>query len=411
MSCPPETPYRCPKKTLERGLCVTRKSECGRRISSQRPVPRVPSNTTGQRYGYEEANLGRSCYLRAITANIDYEARYDNGEPVPDSFSFMTYNIWGLAKKEEHRHLFRLRKNLLIQTIRDADADLCFMQEMSEFSYGELAEPLINTYKFASETPYPATGSTSVANRKRSVEVYCLSKYQPSRIRIIGIEGVLGYKNSFMIVEYPNLVVFNLYNQAGSKKSHGQIHKWLHYSRCRFDILQTLYDIMESEFAGQNIILCGDFNFDLDGSRGDWPEVAMLRRFHRMGFVDTFRQRNPHDPGYTEDTDLNFMRWNQKFIEKKYRFDAVLARGPWVIHDSRLIGTESQLLDPTESEWFLKHMSEFVPGGEPLRGTAGDLIPINPSDHFGVLTKFGARGGARKTRRRFRRSSAQTRSP
>jgi hypothetical protein len=266
------------------------------------------------------------------------------------------------------------------------------MQEMSEFAYHELAEPLISKYKFASEAPYPAPGSTPLGKegRNRSVEVYCLSRYQPSRIRVIGIQGVLDYKNSFMIVEYPNLVVFNLYNQAGSRKSPGQEDKWLHYSRCRYDILETIYDIMIAEFADKNMILCGDFNFDLDGSRSEWPEIAMLRKIKRMGFVDTFRERNPRDPGFTEDTDINFMRWNQKLIEKKLRFDAVIARGPWFVRDSRMIGTEMELLDASGSAMFLEHMSDYKHGeGKELKGVTDGLIPINPSDHFGVLTKFG----------------------
>jgi len=391
MQCPPEAPHFCGKKTLARGLCVAEKSDCNTRAIIPRPIPIVPSNTAGARYGYADDNLGRSCYISRDALEVDYEASFTDGEPVPESFSFLTYNIWGLAKKAEHRHLFQLRKELLVRTILEVNADLCFMQEMSEFAYGELAEPLIQTYKFASEVPYPAPGSTPVEGRKRAVEVYCLSRYQPSRIRVIGIEGVLGYKNSIMIVEYPNLVVFNLYNQAGSRKSPGQADKWLHYSRCRYDILETIHDIMASEYIDRNMILCGDFNFDLDGSRRDWPEIAMLRKIKRMGFVDTFRERNPGHHGYTEDTDLNFMRWNQKLIEKKYRFDAIFTRGPWFIRDSRMIGTEMQLLDKSGSDWFLKHMSEYEPGKDKeLKGIKDGLVPINPSDHFGVLTKFGA---------------------
>ena len=402
MSCPPEAPCFCSKGTRLQGLCVKTKADCDRSDADPRVVPLPPTeDRSGARYGYVEQFLGRSCYLdaAAVRANTDYDASFDDGEPVPESFSFMTYNIWGLAKSAEHQHLFGLRKDLLVRTILEANADLCFMQEMSVFAYEQLAEPLIHrvepatgqpVYAFASEAPYPAPGSRPVEERKRAVEVYCISKYRPSRIRVIGIEGVLGYKNSFMIVEYPNLVVFNLYSQAGSRSSPGQTHKWLHYSRCRSDILETIHDIMVTEYRDKNMILCGDFNFHIDGGRSDWPELAMMRRILRLGFVDTFRHRNPYDPGFTEDTDLNYMRWNQKLIEKKFRFDAVFAKGPWFIRDSRMIGTESQLLDETESAWFLKHISEFVPGGpKKLAGIRGGLVPINPSDHFGVLTKFG----------------------
>jgi len=420
MQCPPEAPHFCGKKTYARGLCVSNKSDCNIRIAEKRPIPIVPTNAAGARYGYGDADLGRSCYVPPHAIEVDYAARFPDGEHIPAAFSFLTYNIWGLAKSEHHRALFQLRRNLLVKTILEANADLCFLQEMSTFSYGELAEPLISKYKFASEVPYPAAGSTSVEGRKRQVEVYCLSRYQPSRIRVIGIEGVLGYKNSLMIVEFPNLVVFNLYNQAGSRKSPGQEYKWLHYSRCRYDILEMIHDIMVAEFSDKNMILCGDFNFNLDGSRSEWPEIAMIRKIKRMGLSDTFRDKNPHDPGFTEDTDLNFMRWNQKLIEKKLRFDAVFARGPWFIRDSRLIGTEIELLDPEGSAMFLQHISDYKSSaGKELKGVVDGLIPINPSDHFGVLTTFGPtspisspphrssttsflRGGTRKQRRKRR---------
>lgn len=402
MSCPPEAPCFCSKGTRQQGLCVKTKADCDRLNVEPRIAPLPPTeDRSGARYGYVDQYLSHSCYLdaAAVRANTDYEAVFDDGEPVPESFSFLTYNIWGLARTEEHKHLFGLRRELLVRTILEANADLCFMQEMSVFAYEQLADPLIHRidpttgqplYAFASEVPYPASGSRSVEERNRIVEVYCMSKYRPSRIRVIGIEGVLGYKNSLMIVEYPNLVVLNLYNQAGSRSSPGQTHKWLHYSRCRAEILQTIHDIIDTDYHEANIVLCGDFNFHLDGARSDWPELAAMRRILHMGFVDTFRHRNPYDPGYTEDTDLNYMRWNQKLIEKKYRFDAVFAKGPWFIRDARLVGTESQLLDAIESEWFLKNISEFVPGGvKTLAGIRDGLVPINPSDHFGVLTKFG----------------------
>jgi len=411
MACPPEAPHLCGKKTLQRGLCVPTPSECGRRISEQRSVPVLRTATNaGERYGYVDTHIGRSCYLNAaaVAVNTDYDIRYEGAEAVPESFSFLTYNIWGLAKKEANKHLFRLRKDLLVETILNTRADLCFLQEMSQFSYGELEEPLISHYKYASERPFPAAGTPTPTERKRQVEVYCLSKYQPSRIRMIGIEGVLGYKNSLIIVEYPNLVVFNLYSQAGSRSSPGQEHKWLHYSRCRFDILETIHDIMVRDYHGSRMVLCGDFNFDLDGTRSDWPEIAMLRKIMRLGFVDTFPHVNPGNPGYTEDTDLNYMRWNQKLIEKKYRCDAVLAKGLRP-KESRLIGVESVFLSPAETEWFIANMSELGTGDRSrLRGYEDSRIKINPSDHFGVLTTFGPPGsGSRSGSRSRSRSSSR----
>jgi endonuclease/exonuclease/phosphatase family metal-dependent hydrolase len=63
-----------------------------------------------------------------------------------------------------------------------------------------------------------------------------------------------------LVVEYSNLVIFNLYNQAGSRSSPGQELKWIHYSRCRYDILETIYDMIKDSYAEKNSIICGDFN-------------------------------------------------------------------------------------------------------------------------------------------------------
>jgi exonuclease III len=361
----------------------------------------------GARYGYTEDNLGAGCYFPADELKLDYEAIYADGEPVPETFSFLTYNMWGLSVKSDLERLFRLRKNLLQQTIANSGADLICLQEMSEFSYSELAE-FIASYKFASEIPYPANRSL----RNRNAEVYFISKYKPSRVSIYGLRGVLSYENSLMIVEYPNLIVFNLYTQAGSKSSPGQAEKWLHYARCRYDILQTVHDIIRAKYADKNCILCGDFNCNLDGDPEDWPELEMLDTMKSgLGFVDTFRKLNPDDPGFTEDTDRNHMRWNQKLIPKKYRYDGVLYRGAsWIPRTSTLIGTESACLTDEDSEWFLKNLSDAYGGREGqlkgckvAPGSGRLLLPINPSDHFGVLTVFGKMGGRRKKRFKTRR--------
>ena len=414
-NCPPSNTFLCGPKTISRGLCVASPDECTKRINSPRPIPSIPENTVGKKYAYVNDYLGRHCYFPQNKLKLDYEAVYPGkGELVPDQFSFLTYNIWGLAVTPNHKHLFTLRKDLLEKTIRNTKADILCLQEMSEFSYNQL-EPLIQSYAFASEVPFPA----SQVKRNRSVDTYVISKYHPERIAVYGLPGVLGYEDSFTVIEFPNLVAFNLYNQAGSKHSPGQQHKWLHYSRCRYDILQTIYDLIVKQYSKQNIIICGDFNFDLDGSIEDWPELEMIEKLSTLGFMDTFRTIHPKDPGFTEDTDINFMRFNQKLIEKRYRYDAVLYRPAppgshsWGLRTSGLIGTESLCLDAKESMWFLDTMSEAKGGREHLlRGCQTNrseqlLLPISPSDHFGVLTKFGrgTNGGSRKRRHRNRRKT------
>jgi len=149
----------------------------------------------------------------------------------------------------------------------------------------------------------------------------------------------------------------------------------------------------------------------------------MLDLLKQMGFVDTYRQLNARDHGFTEDTDINYMRWNQKLIEKHFRYDAILYKEAhpgakhWIPRTSALIGTESLCLTPEESTWFMDTVSEAKGGREAeLRGcghgAGGELlIPINASDHFGVLSTFKqSKVGGRRTRgRRGKRSTRKRR--
>jgi len=410
VKCPEKSPVLCEKQTLSRGLCVPKPEDCNLRSNSLRNIPILEINPLSAKYGYKNSpDLGKHCYYTNMTMTLNYSQTYDNPDTIPANFSCLTYNIWGLAKNDDIKKLFDLRKPILEQTIRKSGADMLCLQEISSFAYNRL-KGLFSEYNFASETPYP---DNSVKRRNRGVDVYFVSKYRPAALYIYGLEGVLGYANALMAVEYPNLVVFNLYSQAGSKSSPGQAEKWLHYSRCRYDILQSIRDLMASTFSDiKQFIICGDFNFHLDGSVEDWPEMEMINMLKSDGFVDSFRKvhSDPEkEPGYTEDTDLNKMRWNQKLIEKFYRFDAILYRGPLTVKKSVVMGQEEACLSEADSNWFIDKLSDAKGGRETeLKRCADGTLPINPSDHFGVLTWFGpsGKGGKRRKTRRLKKNGA-----
>jgi hypothetical protein len=165
---------------------------------------------------------------------------------------------------------------------------------------------------------------------------------------------------------------------------------------------------MASTFSDiQQFIICGDFNFHLDGTLEDWPEMEMIHKLKSDGFVDSYRKVN-RDPGYTEDTDLNKMRWNQKLIEKFYRFDAILYKGPLAVKKSVVMGQEEACLSKADSNWFIDKLSDAKGGREAeLKRCVDGTLPINPSDHFGVLTWFGSsgKGGKRGKTRRLKKSN------
>lgn len=389
--CPSKQKFLCGKYTLAKGLCVKNLKECNNRTRKVRPLLQYETNNKGKSYGYVLDNLGRSCYPPVL--KLDYEKINSNYDSVPENFSLLTYNIWGLSTKEKFNTLFKLRKPLLLETLKEVNADLLCFQEMSHESYLEM-EPFIKTYKFASEIPFPANKSI----RNRNVDVYFLSKYRPKRIAVYGLPGVLNYENSMCIVEFSNLIIFNLYIQAGSKASLGQEKTWIHFSRCRYDILDRVYTMIKRSYARKSIVICGDFNFHLDGIKSDWPEVAIIEKLKsELGFIDTYRELNT-DAGLSEDTDKNLMRYNQKLVHKKYRYDGILYRpalDAWKSKESGLIGEKIRYLNQKDSKWFYENISEAIKHGksvDSLKGVkqnkTGYNLPINASDHFGVLTKF-----------------------
>uniref|UniRef100_A0A6C0HP19 Endonuclease/exonuclease/phosphatase domain-containing protein n=1 Tax=viral metagenome TaxID=1070528 RepID=A0A6C0HP19_9ZZZZ len=394
--CKKTTPYLCGTRALGRGLCVNSVDKCNNRTRRNR---NFVLNTTGAAaaagtdFGYNIKNIGRGCYPSRL--RVDYEKINKVYDTVPERFSIMTYNIWGLSVTPNLKHLIDLRSKLLIKTVLDQDADMLCFQEMSEHMLDKLKRPIIDKYKFASEPAYKFDN-----RRNRDVDTYFVSKYTPKRIGVYGLPGVLEYKNSMCVVEFPNLIIFNLYLQAGSKSSIGQEMNWIHYSRCRFDLLNFVYDMIEKNYKNMNIIICGDLNFHLDGTINDWPEVAMLNKLKDTGFVDTFRHLHTSKTGFTEDTDLNMMRYNYKLLNKFYRYDGLFIKPGADAHrfvsvKSRVFGQELMYLNVKESEWFYKNMSQAVKLGldvSKLKGVKmldrGYSLPINASDHFGVITHF-----------------------
>ena len=317
---------------------------------------------------------------------IDLIEEYNDGDTVPNEYTILTYNIWGLSIDDNLKKLFSLRKDMLISTILQANSDFVCLQEMSDYSYNELTD-VIQQYKYASEKPY-----IKQISRKRNADIFFMSRFKPSKITIYGLPGILCYFNSMIVVEYINLVIINVYLQSGTKKSPGQANSWKQFSECRSILLQFIYDITKT-FDNKNIVLCGDFNFHLDGTVQEWPEINIINKFKLDGFIDTYKYVNPDNDGFTEDTDRNSLRWNLKLIDKKYKFDAIFYKSINQRnnnHSSTLVGFDTSYLNPENSIWFINKMSDACGDFDKLKNVIkinnDYLIPINASDHFGVLT-------------------------
>eukprot|EP01008_Symbiontida_sp_HLA12_P000369 NODE_1368_length_611_cov_224.366803_g1356_i0.p1 GENE.NODE_1368_length_611_cov_224.366803_g1356_i0~~NODE_1368_length_611_cov_224.366803_g1356_i0.p1 ORF type:complete len:176 (-),score=40.81 NODE_1368_length_611_cov_224.366803_g1356_i0:82-552(-) len=127
----------------------------------------------------------------------------------------------------------------------------------------------------------------------------------------------------------------------------------LHEEELRQRQLQYIFPVLKKRPVA---LLCGDFNFC-----SKWrKEQANLD----PAFVDVWGTLRPDAPGWTEDTDINFMRFDYTGRKKQVRFDRVLWKAPgaaWRPTSIDLLGTS-----PVDAE----HPRIF------------------PSDHFGLVADF-----------------------
>lgn len=116
-----------------------------------------------------------------------------------------------------------------------------------------------------------------------------------------------------------------------------------------------------SEAKGASVVLCGDFNFS--------PEMKAEKRLKQSPFTDVWPQLHGDDPGYTEDTDVNVMRYVQSGCnDKKVRFDRMMLHSP----GGQLKAVELSLL-----------------GTNPV--VTGDEEDVFPSDHFGLHARYATK--------------------
>jgi len=109
--------------------------------------------------------------------------------------------------------------------------------------------------------------------------------------------------------------------------------------------------IFDSQRTAQSVIVMGDLNMRDN-------ENHLLDTSYR----DVWPVLHTREPGYTEDTSINLMRYDMKNKHRHVRFDRVLVKGQaWVPKAIGLLGRE------------------------PI---AKDLPRVFPSDHFGVMCEF-----------------------
>ena len=149
-----------------------------------------------------------------------------------------------------------------------------------------------------------------------------------------------GYLTADVIVNGRNLRIVSVHLESG--KAARQL---------RARQLSRLFRVFGTD---ADVILLGDFNLR------DAENDALDPRYQ-----DVWPTLRPDEPGYTEDTSINHMRYDMKDKHRHVRFDRVLVKAQaWKADDIRLLGRE------------------------PI---APSLPRIFPSDHFGLLCRLSAR--------------------
>ena len=302
-------------------------------------------------------------------------------------------NIWGLEykfKTDEGNIFFNktleIRMNKIAQIILENDPDIICFQEMTSQTLKILSDLTGNKYPFKFE-PYFDTKKYNLS-RGRTVEVYLFSKFLPKSVKHYDLSGNLGYNNAVMIAEFDNLVVGCCYLQAGSKFSPGQSNYWMHYARCRMAELRSIKTLMSEYTHTKAKILVGDFNFHIGEDKLEWPENFII---DEMQLIDAWKTLKGSDLGLTEDTAINKMRWNVKFMEKHFRYDGIFFSNNITPTNIKLLGNDEIPLSREDSELFIKYRVPNVPKKEDkiiFYNKSERLLSLYPSDHFSVMATF-----------------------
>lgn len=175
-------------------------------------------------------------------------------------------------------------------------ADIVCIQELKA-QLSDLSEAILS--------PAGYRGYFHCAQRKgySGVGIYC--RNQPDNvIEGIGIEEI-DQEGRFLQVDFGDLSVISLYLPSGSSGDHRQASK--------FFFLDHFFPLLQQLIAdGRHFIICGDWNIahkeiDLKNWRANQKNSGFLpeerawltRVFDDIGYVDVFRQLNPHPHQYT----------------------------------------------------------------------------------------------------------------
>lgn len=242
-----------------------------------------------------------------------------------DELTVTTYNIWFNEKYAEQRYR--------------AIADLLCRESPDLMAFQEVTRPALAVLR---GQPWIREQYRSAAVVRGNYGMLLLSRLPVDGVTYTRLPTRLarGYLTAQLTLNGQALSVVSLHLESGKTSAPMRQHQ--------------LDRIFGSQRHTENAVIVGDFNLRS-------AEDGIIDPAYR----DAWLQLRPGEPGYTEDTAINHMRYDMKDKHRQVRFDRVLTKGEaWTPRSIELLGR-----DP---------ISPALPR-------------VFPSDHFGVRCTLARR--------------------
>lgn len=283
-----------------------------------------------------------------------------------ESIKIVSQNLLGLSNKE-----FFIKKRIpyIISNLSKLKADLYLLQEVSNV----ILEKLKNSNEFKNH--YFSIDTIDSDNRTQ-LQSLIISKIKPIEYKSFYIGGISNYLNCFSIIRFQNVIIANVYVQAGNYDSPYLEDNWKKFQKCRIANLKYIKKYIYKKYFEKckNIILTGDFNFDINENNHE--KNIVINEYFKM-------KQNNYQELISEDTSKNFFRYNIKQREKRKQYDGFFLCGNIISTKPKLVNTKPIFyLNKKESNIFINCLKKKF---DNLKIKLIDKkIPMFLSDHFGV---------------------------
>ena len=354
-------------------------------------------------------------------------------ETLGPRFTILTQNALGLFRGKYHQpseqgssfeatyDLMKLRTALFREFLKVEQPDFVCLQESTRTFIDLLDKDSVSTiypYIYPTEDDMVRQEANG-ANATTSM----LSKYPAKKATTYMLQGNSSYYNALGIYEFDNLVLFNVYMQAGSEISPGQEYRWENYARCRRQQLmfvkQKIDEIKSASSSTKAIVVLGDFNFELnsihyqgegsrrairdennhliydpDNSDMKWSEHKFLVGPNGLNLNDSYKELHIDDSdktirdGLTENTDINTFRYLGKLEEKALRYDGIFFNNDLVPFRSEVVNNIPTKLNESVIELFVSNgVPEYEANIRKYNEEYNKYMIFNPKGNLEAIEK------------------------